>query len=287
MEEIGNCIFLEKSYSGVVLGAIRLDQGLLLVDSPLQYADQQSWREQTNALGEGVDRFVLMLDTHIDRTLGLSTLGGILLGYEKTAQILSERPQSPKIQELGAGSEVEALNLPVNTRWPLPAMTFSHDLELYADEKPITITHRRGSHLAGCWVRSDQEKLIFVGDSVLEHQPPFLSWADLDTWLEDLSELLSEPWADYRIISGRSGLVRRKAVEQQIELLTLIRSGLSELAAAEDQDSAINDALPKFMRRINYEKKFANQYRRRLASGLADYLKHHKSLDSQGEKEHC
>ena len=281
MEEIGNQIYLEKSFAGVTLGAVNLAQGMLLVDSPLLPADQQAWRERVGRLGEGKNRFALMLDTHIDRTLGMNALHCTVLGHEKAVQILSDRPASPRPQDLEAGSEMEAMNLPVNARWQPPAMTFSQDLQLYSQNHPVTIAYRPGGHLAGCWVRSDAEKVVFVGDSVVEHQPPFLAFSNLNIWLDELNELLSEPFRAYSIVSGRSGLVRRKALEKQIELLTQIQNSQPELEAAQDKMEAIGDLLPSFMRRISFDKRFTNLYRRRLVFGLSEYLKRQKDLENQ------
>jgi len=66
MKEVGSQFYLEESYDGVVLGACKLDHGLLLVDSPLRFSDQALWRENIRSLGVGKEQITLMLDTHID-----------------------------------------------------------------------------------------------------------------------------------------------------------------------------------------------------------------------------
>jgi hypothetical protein len=281
MEEIGNLIFLERSYAGVALGAIVLDQSFLLVDSPLLHADQQSWLEQIFHLNEGKDRVVLLLDTHIDRTVGINTLSGTVLGHVNAVDILANQTNAVRPQESGAGSDVEALNLPIQARWALPTMTFSKEIHFYSNENPIIISHQPGSHLAGCWVRSDAEKLIFVGDSVMDHQPPFLAWCDLETWLDELSMLQSEPWVHYRVISSRSGIVRRKTIEKQAEFLMQIKNSLPDIVAASNSEEAIYDHLPGFLRKISFDKKFTRLYRKRLAFGLSDYLKRRQLQDKK------
>lgn len=281
MEEIGNLIFLERNFAGVALGAIILDQGLLLIDSPLLNADQQSWLEQTVHLNEGKDRVVLLLDTHIDRTVGINALCGTVLGHVNAVDILANQANAVRPQESGAGSDVEALNLSIQARWSLPTMTFSQEICFYSNENAVIITHQPGAHLAGCWVRSDADKLIFVGDSVMEHQPPFLAWCDLDTWLDELSMLQSEPWVHYRVVSSRSGLVRRKTIEKQAEFLMQIKNSLPDIVAAHNSEEAIYDHLPGFMRKISFDKKFTRLYRKRLAFGLSDYLKRHQVQDKK------
>ncbi|MFW5714033.1 MAG: hypothetical protein ACOCYU_05120 [Brevefilum sp.] len=278
MNAIGKHFYLEDSYDGVVLGVVKLDHGLLLVDTPLRFSDQASWREKIMEFGEGVYRFILMLDPHIDRTMGLSALDGSVLGHESAAEILESRPASLRPHEIEAGAEAEALEQPLNVRWTLPDMSFSHSMALYSDETPVTITHRPGCHTAGCWARSDDEKIVFVGDSVLEHQPPFLAWSNLEIWLEELAELQSEPMRGYRIITSRNGIVRQETVEKLADFLAYLKENLDGLAGQSDKKEAIADLLPTLLRKINFDRKFSNLYRKRLAYGLTEYLKRQETL---------
>ena len=279
MEQVGKNIYLEDSYTGVVLGAIKLEHGLLLVDSPLRSSDQRSWRDQASQLGDGIDRFALMLDTHIDRTLGLTGLDGSVLGHERVEEILSGRPTALRPQVIEPGSEAEALEPLAAVRWPTPHMTFSNKLALYTDEGTVTISHQPGAHTAGCWVRLDGEGIVFVGDSAVVHQPPFLAWSDLDIWLDELAELQTEPLKDYRIISSRNGWVHKKAIEKLVDFLLSVNERLPDLTAQENREDAIADLVPVLLRKISFNKQYINLYRKRLAHGLAVYLKRHDALD--------
>lgn len=276
MQEIGKKIYLEESYYGVVLGAVKLEHGLLLVDSPLRFSDRGSWRKKAAQLGEGGDRVTLMLDTHIDRTIGLRALGGFVLGHDNTVEILANRPATLRPQDFRAGAEAEAFDPPNNVRWAQPAMTFSNTMAFYTDESCVRITHHPGAHLAGCWVRFDAEKIVFVGDSVVAHQPPFLAEASLQLWLEELAELQSDPLQDYRIISSRNGLIRKKAIEKLSDFLSYIKEILPDVASQEDRDEAIADLLPGLLRKFSSDKKNAELHRKRLAYGLTKYLKRHE-----------
>jgi glyoxylase-like metal-dependent hydrolase (beta-lactamase superfamily II) len=280
MQEIGKNIYLEESYSGVALGAVKLEHGLLLVDSPLRFSDQGSWRKKAAQLGEGGSQVTLMLDTHIDRTIGLRALGGCVLGHDKAAEILANRPANLRPQDFCAGAEAEALDLPTNVRWAQPAMTFSNTMAFYTDKSCVRITHQPGAHQAGCWVRLDAEKIIFVGDSVVAHQPPFLAEASLQPWLDELAELSSDPLQDYRIVSSRNGLIRQKAIEKLSDFLSYIKEILPDLASQDDRDEAIADLLPGLLRKLSFDKKNAELYQKRLAYGLTKYLKCHENLFS-------
>ncbi len=283
MEEIGKNIYLEESYAGVVLGAIKLDHGVLFVDSPMRYSAQQSWRAKVAQLGEGIDRITLMLDTHIDRTIGLESFGGTILGHRNAVEILANRPAALRAHDIEAGAEVELLDPPAIIRVALPDMTFSNKVTFYSDKTPITISHRPGAHLAGCWVRSDAEQIIFVGDSVLAHQPPFLAWCDLGIWLDELAELQSAPLKDYMIVSSRNGVVRKKAIEGLSDFLSHINEILFDLASQDDREGAIADLLPGLLRKISIDRKYINLYRKRLAYGLAAVLRRYDSDNNKEE----
>jgi hypothetical protein len=47
-------------------------------------------------------------------------------------------------------------------------------------------------------------KILFVGDTLVINQPPFLAQAELGTWLESL-DLLLKTYANFTIVSGRGG----------------------------------------------------------------------------------
>jgi hypothetical protein len=151
MKEVAKNIYLEDSYAGVALGAVKLDHGLLLLDSPLRPPDQASWRRKAAQIVDGASWFTLMLDTPIDRTLGLGGLGGCILGQTQVLKILADRPAALRTQEIEPGAEAEALDPLASIRWPIPDMTFSNQMAFYTDVGPVTISHQPGAHLAAWW----------------------------------------------------------------------------------------------------------------------------------------
>ena len=71
-------------------------------------------------------------------------------------------------------------------------------------EPEIWIEHHPGPAPGAIWVEIPSKKIVFVGDAVVEHQPPFLADADLPAWIETLSVLRIPKYRDYTIVSGRS-----------------------------------------------------------------------------------
>ena len=65
------------------LGAINAPHGLILIDAPLKLDDTRLWRSTLLNLGGGIDRLLINLDAHPDRTLGVRSMECTVVGHEK------------------------------------------------------------------------------------------------------------------------------------------------------------------------------------------------------------
>lgn len=275
MEELARNVYLESDYPGVVLGAIAFKQGLVMVDAPFRPEDQYAWRSALAGLEAGSDRLLVMLDPHIDRTLGVKAMESIVLGHENSVEILHNRPTSARGQAIDAGADWEPFDLPLNIRWVLPEMTYSHTLSIYCDERPVRVTHHPGAHLAATWLQDDFAKVVFVGDSVVLHQPPFLAWADLALWQEDLALLESEVYKGYKIVSGRNGVVRTRSIAKLAEFLAEVKGIAAHAAEKQEPVEALLEEVPRLLKTLNFNKNLTQLYHNRLAWGLEQYYTQH------------
>lgn len=284
MEEIAPNIYLEDGYPGVVLSACKFKNTLLLVDSPFRPEDVRSWRASLASLNASPERILMMLDTHIDRTIGIRAMDSIVVGHENAMEIIQGRPTSGRGQDLDTGAECEAYELPSSIRWVMPAMTYSNSFTMYFNDLPMVISHRPGGHLAGSWVEYEAEKLLFVGDSVMVNQPPFLAWSDLELWLEELSPLLTDSYKGFKIITSRNGVVRAKTVERWILFLTRIKETIENIVSSGGQCQDLLAAVPELLKRINFTKNFTETYENRLKWGLEAYYRRHFLTVDQSQK---
>lgn len=275
MEELAKDIYLESGYPGVVLGAFVFNDGLLMVDSPFRMEDQRIWRTTLASLEKGNNRMLAMLDPHIDRTLGIRAMEATVIGHENSVNILQNRPTSARSQDIDAGADWELFELPVNIRWVVPEMVFSHSLSIYFGGRPIQFTHHPGSHRAGIWIQDDAEKVLFVGDSVILHQPPFLAWSDIDLWLKDLALLESETYRGYKVVSGRNGVVRTRSITKLQEFLTDVQKTMIKAAGKKNPVESLIADVPRLLKILNINKALADLYHNRLAWGVEQYFKNH------------
>lgn len=273
MEEIANNVYLESGYPGVVLGTLRFEEGLVLIDAPFRLEDQRTWQTNLLHLGGGASKMLVMLDTHIDRTLGVRGMDLIVIGHENSLEILRDRPTTARGQDLEAGADWEPFDLPQNIRWATPDMTYTQDLLLYWDDKPVLLTHHPGSHAAGTWLQYDAEKVLFVGDSIVLNQPPFLAWADIDLWLSDLDLLESDAYKRYTIISGRNGVVKLKSITRMRTFLTSVREAVQGVSDEEGALLPLLEQVPALLKQLSFPKNLTQLYHNRLSWGLEQYIR--------------
>jgi glyoxylase-like metal-dependent hydrolase (beta-lactamase superfamily II) len=273
MQEITSEIIIETTYLGVTLGAINAPHGLVLIDAPLKLDDTRSWRAALLNLGGGVDRMMINLDAHPDRTLGSRAMECTVVGHEKIAQAFRNRPTTFKSQNSETGADWEFISSLGTIRWNPPEISFSDSMQIQWGSHPISLVHRPGPSAGAIWANIPDEKVIFVGDTVLKNQPPFLSNADLPVWIDSLKELLSPTYQNYFIISGRGGLVSQDEVRKQlayIEDAQTILNSLNQKNAAESMDKHIAHLLEPFQ--IAPEQQ--TQFSQRLRWGLTHYRTH-------------
>lgn len=288
MEEIANNIYIDRSFPGVVLGVLKLKHGLLMVDTPFRGKDQHSWRAKVNNLGGGVDKLLVMLDTHIDRTLGIHAMEYSVLGHKNAVEILKNRPTTLHAQDIETGADWEPYKLPTSVQWTLPNMTYTDDVYIYWDVEPIKVSHQPGAHWAGSWLIYEAEKVVFVGDSVVLDQPPFLAWSNIDLWLEELAWLGSDSFKGYKIVSGRNGVIRSESIESLMNILSKTKEIVEDLSKKDDLVDEINIAVTDLMDAFDSNQALNDLYKNRLMWGLAHYIQRHypdTEADSKGETE--
>ena len=284
MEELGKNIYLESGFPGVVLGAFIFKGATILVDAPFRVEDQRIWRTTLAGLEKGSNRMLVMLDPHLDRTVGVRAMEATVIGHAASGEILQNRPASARSQDIDAGADWEPFDLPVNIRWALPEMVFSQSLSIYPGDRPIHLTHHPGAHKAGIWLQDDVEKVLFVGDSVVLHQPPFLAWADIDLWLRDLALLESDAYRGYKIVSGRNGVIRARSIGKLKEFLTEVKKLVGKAAGKNEPTEMLLNEVPRLLKSLNINRSLSQLYHNRLAWGLELYYKNHYQKSEENSK---
>jgi len=268
MQELTSNVFIETVYAGVTLGAINWPHGMILIDAPFKVEDIRSWRAALASMGASIDRTLINLDAHFDRTLGARAMECTVLGHEKMSDVFHNRPVNFKSQGSETGAECELYNGLGSIRWAPPEITFSDRLVIHWDETPLVLESHPGSASGAIWACLPTEKIAFVGDAVVADQPPFLAGADLHAWIRSLEMLLTPAYSDYLLVSGRGGLVAQKQVRSQIDFLRRVEEGFNGLAkkSATPEDAA--SLAPALLKHFTIPAGREAQYEQRLRYGL-------------------
>jgi glyoxylase-like metal-dependent hydrolase (beta-lactamase superfamily II) len=245
-----------------------------MIDAPLRAEDGRAWKSALSRLGGNSNRLLVNLDVHPDRTLGARVMDCTIIAHQKTAQVFRGRPSIFKGQNAESGSEWEAYDEAVGTRWALPDITFSNELNLHWGPPDVILEHHPGPTPGAIWAIISSAKVIFVGDAVLADQPPFLANADIPAWLETLDHLLSH-YCDFKIVSGRGGLVTCSAVQELQKNLANLGKMLDQIAQKEASLDATETLIPAILADLRFPAVMEEQYYQRLRHGLSQYYTHH------------
>jgi len=281
MQEIAPRIYIETGYAGVTLGAINWPHGLILIDSPFRQDDVRTWRATLLNLGGGVDRLLVNLDAHLDRTLGARAMDCTIIGHEKMAQVFRTRPVTFKLQSTDTGSEWEMFNSLGSIRWAPPEITFTNQSQIFWNDEPLTLQYRPGPSTGSIWAVLPEEHIIFLGDAVVPNQPPFLANADLPAWIETLQALLSRDFRNYTLISGRAGMVAYEQVRIQIHFLEKVHTLLEAMGEKHEPVEKTESLVSNLLKSFNVPADRKELYTQRLRWGLYQYYtRHYRSNNS-------
>ncbi|MDD5370345.1 MAG: hypothetical protein PHQ40_14775 [Anaerolineaceae bacterium] len=285
MQEIAPGIYIEDQYIGVILGAISLAHGLILVDAPPRAEDVRSWRSALLNLGGGVDRLLVNLDSHIDRTLGSRGMECPVVAHDKASLVFRNRPTTFKAQNADTGAEWEQIIGLGSIRWAPPEISFTHQMMFHWGDFPVSLEYHPGPNPGAVWVVIPSAKVVFLGDAVTPEQPPFLANADLPVWIENLRLLLNPEWRDYFMVSGRCGLVTQKDVRGQVELLEQINGEMDKLAGTKEPPEATDGLVPRLVAALRVPADRKLFYTQRLRWGLSHYYtRHYRPASEEAEE---
>jgi len=271
MQSLKENIHIEDKYSGVTLGAINLPRGLIFIDAPLIPEDGRSWRADLLHLESGHERLLINLDTNIDRIIGVRAMDASVLAHENLAGFFRNRSGIFKLQGQRTGAEWENIPNLGNIRWAPPQLTFTEKTTIHWGETPLILEHHPGADRGAIWVIFPEEKIVFVGDTILKNQPPFFANANLPHWIEDLDILASKTYKGYTLVSGRGGVCATRTLDKQRQIIEDTHKRFESLAAVSAEAEATEKMIPTLLKSLRFLASERESYTQRLHYGLAQY----------------
>lgn len=271
MQEITKNIYIEDQFLGVTLGVIVTPRGLIQIDAPPSPEDARSWRASLMNLGGGIDRLLINLDAHPDRTLGARAMDCTVAAHEKTALIFRTRPSTFKAQGEETGADWESIPGLGSVRWAPPEISFLDQMSLHWGSSPVLLESHAGPSNGSIWVRMPTEKVVFVGDTVMKNQPPFLAGSNLKAWLESLNLLMEPDFKGYTFISSRGGVVTTAAIKTQYDFLKHVHDKLNKSTSKKPNPAAVEKMVTSLLTWFKAPAARQKQFAQRLRYGLLHY----------------
>jgi glyoxylase-like metal-dependent hydrolase (beta-lactamase superfamily II) len=285
MKAIGEHVYIEEEHAGATLGVITTPRGLIQIDAPPAPEDARSWRASLMQLPAGVERVLINLDAHPDRTIGARAMDCTVIAHQKTAQAFRTRPNTFKAQGDETGSDWEAIPGLGSVRWAPPDITFEQKMILHWGDSRLVLEHRPGPDNGAIWALLPDDKIVFVGDAVLKNQPPFLAGANLPRWIESLNHLLGPSLKGYTVVSSRGGVVNSVTIKSQLDFLKYARERLEKLAARKAPVSTTEKLIEPLLKRLKFPAARSKQYAQRLRYGLLHYYARRYHAAGRGDSD--
>ena len=271
MQEIVKNIYIDDQVPCVTLGVIVTPRGLIQIDAPPSPEDARTWRASLMSLGGGMDRVLINMDAHPDRTLGARSMDCIVISHEKTANIFRTRPSTFKAQGEETGADWESIPGLGSVRWALPEISFSDQMSLHWGSSPVLLEHHAGPASGSIWVHLPQEKILFVGDTILKNQPPFLAGSNLKSWLDSINELLDSTYKGYTFISSRGGVVNSTVIKNQYDFLKHASDRLNKITTKKPNPVTVEKMVTSLLAWFKAPAARQKQFAQRLRYGLLHY----------------
>ncbi len=281
MQEITKNIFIEDQFPGVTLGVIVTKRGLIQIDAPPSPEDARTWRAALMNLGGGLERVLINMDAHPDRTLGARAMDCTVIAHEKTASTFRIRPGTFKAQGEETGADWESIPGLGSVRWAPPEISFSDQMTLHWDDAAVFLEYHPGPANGSIWVHLPEEKVLFIGDTVLKNQPPFLAGSNLKAWLTSLNELQDPAFKGYTFISSRGGVVNANAVKSQYDFLKHINDKLEKMTAKKPNPATVEKLVASLLTWFKAPAARQKQFAQRLRYGLLHYNSRHHHASTQ------
>ncbi len=272
MKKLKGNIYYESSFTGATVGALLFSKDTVLVDAPLKPDEARAWLSDLNKAGAKSRRLAVNLDSHPDRTLGTQTLDAQVLTHRETVRQFRRRAAIFKALKQESGAEWEETPGLSGLRWVLPRVTFTDHTLLHFDGHELRVEMHPGPGPGACWLISAKDKVVFVGDTVVVGEPPFLAQADIPAWLKQLDLLGSRTFRGFTVIAGRGGKAAGKDIAAMRRFLKTAEEKLRALAKKKSAQAEIDKLAVKLAEKFKAPAKRKALYVQRLKFGLQNYF---------------
>jgi len=279
--EIAPGVYIETSFRRVNVGAVLTEAGFVLIDTPPYPDDALAWRDTLAGLSPKPILAIINTDCHVDRILGNGWFDArVIVAHEDTIGRLENLPSS--FLESAVDSLVRSpgeRSYFLGTQVKIPTVGFSHRMQVRHGGLVIPLIAMPGPTAGSLWVHLPEQRIVFVGDSVVVNQHPYISSTTTKNWLESLTILRRSRFAANWVVPGRGPVVDKDATEPISDYLRLARRRVQSLYRAGRPRADTSTLVPELLEQFPYDENDLEQVQRRIKAGLDRIYEEVKATD--------
>ena len=175
MQELAPDIYYSKEFALTIVGAVLTEEGWICIDTPPYPRDAKTWIGQLREIADKPVKYVINTDHHRDRILGNSHFDAPVVAHEFTTErVLGLKKSfiSQAAEALSANDNelVEIASLKIVP----PHISCDQRLYLQGGNREVIVESYPGPTAGSTWVVFAEEKIVFVGDSVVLDRHPYI-----------------------------------------------------------------------------------------------------------------
>lgn len=270
MKELAPSVYVEIGYALVTVGALLTEEGWVCIDTPPYPRDARAWLAQLKTISDVPVCYVINTDHHRDRILGNMHFDAPVVAHQAATEVILELKGSfisQAAEDLSANDNelVEIASLKVVP----PQISYSDTLYLQCGRRQVTLTSRPSATAGNTWVVLPQEKIAFVGDSVIVNQHPYIDGGKTKLWLNTLCDLRRSRNANWTYVPGRGPVITGGSLTEPLaEYLRVARRRITSLCYAGRPRSEVSLLVPELLSMFPYKQSHREEIHRRVKGGL-------------------
>jgi len=230
LRELAQGVYVETGYEGGNVGLVVRERAALLIDTPMLPPEARRWQLALLQMGVTDLYGIVNTDYHPEHFLGNALFMPIrTFGHELSEKPLARYETSTLDQVAVAHRDrdpalaAEIMRIPVAP----PEVQVEDRLTLYIGGPPIQVLHLDGHTPASLGVYLPEERVLFAGDNVTNHEHPALFQANSLAWLATLERI--QAMNIEVIVPGDSEPCGKEAIEPLYGYIAEMRRRTQEL----------------------------------------------------------
>lgn len=269
MQEVADRIYVETNFALVTVGAVLTKKGWVCIDTPPYPRDAHKWRAHLQDISSLPVQYVINTDHHRDRILGNVWFEAPVVAHTHAAEVMLALRNafiSQAAEDMSANDNelVEIASLkPVP-----PQISFSRSLQIECGGREFNLSYHPGATWGSLWISVQDERVLFVGDTVVTGQHPVITEASSKEWLNTLRSLRHDRFSDWIIIPGRGEIDGVAATERLSEYLRVARRRVTSIVRAGRPRAEVGIIAAGFLDYFPIDSATRDEALRRIRTGL-------------------